>query len=173
MNVFGHWFTPDVLRTLGLSLLHFLWQGAAIAALTAASIAVARRASTRYAVAVVALILMVVAPVVTYMVLLRAAPQPAASTQISIPTVVRAAILASHSGVAATTSHVSSGSLLTAFVELWFVGVLLFSLRTLGGFFLVARLRRRDSNPMGAELLALCHEMQQHLGITRAIRYCE
>jgi beta-lactamase regulating signal transducer with metallopeptidase domain len=173
MNGFAHWFTPDVLRTLGLSLLHFLWQGTAIAALTAASIAVARRASTRYAIAIVALFLMVAAPVVTYTVLLQSAPETAASSQISIPTVVRAAILASHSGVAATTSHVSSGSLLIAFVELWFVGVLLFSLRTAGGFFLVARLRRRDSNPMGAELLALCHEMQQYLGITRAIRYCE
>jgi beta-lactamase regulating signal transducer with metallopeptidase domain len=173
MNAFAHLFTPDVLRPLGLSLLHFLWQGAAIAALAAASLAMARRAATRYAIAVVALLLMVAAPVVTYTVQRQATPQSTTSSQVSIPTAVRAAILASHSGVAATTSRFSSGSLLTVFVELWFIGVLLFSLRTAGGFFLVARLRRRDSNPMGAELLALCREMQQRLGITRAIRYCE
>jgi beta-lactamase regulating signal transducer with metallopeptidase domain len=152
---------------------HFLWQGAAIAALSAASIAVARRACRRYAIAVFALVLMLAAPVVTYTVLRQAAPQPATSAQISIPTAARAANLASHSGAAATTSRFSLASLLPAFVELWFVGVLLFTLRTAGGFFLVARLRRRDSNPMGADLLALCHEMQQRLGITRVIRYCE
>jgi beta-lactamase regulating signal transducer with metallopeptidase domain len=173
MNAFAHWFTPDVLRTLGLSLVHFLWQGAAIAALAAASIAVARRACRRYAIAVFALVLMLAAPVVTYTVLRQAAPQPATAAQISMPTAARAAVLASHSGAAPTTSRFSSASLLPAFVELWFVGVLLFSLRTAGGFFLVARLRRRDSNPMGADLLALCYEMQQRLGITRVIRYCE
>src|SRR2546427_8833479 len=47
------------------------------------------------------------------------------------------------------------------------------SLRTAGGFFVIARLRRRESKPMNPGLLALCREMQQRLGISRAIRYCE
>ena len=173
MNAFAQWFTPDVLRMLGLSLLHFLWQGAALAALAAASIATARRASTRYAIAVVALVLMVIAPVITYTVLRQSPPGSAAAKQIATPTAVRAANLASHSNVVAATAAFSSANLLPVFVELWFVGVLLFSLRTAGGFFLVARLRRRDCNPMNTDLLALCHQMQQRLGITRAIRYCE
>src|SRR5205823_14259791 len=58
-------------------------------------------------------------------------------------------------------------------VGLLFIGVMLFSLRTAVGFFLVARLRRRDSKSMNAVLLALCREMQHRLGISRAIRYCE
>jgi hypothetical protein len=32
MNAFSEWLAPDVLRNLGLSLSHFVWQGAAIAA---------------------------------------------------------------------------------------------------------------------------------------------
>ncbi len=174
MNAFAHWFTPDVLRNLGLSLLHFLWQGAALAALTAAAIALARKASTRYAIAVVALISMVTAPAVTYIVLHQSEPVFAASPQTAAPAIAQVASLAARRAVAtAAASHFLSGGLLTAFVELWFIGVLLFSLRTTGGFFLVAGLRRRDSKPMNSELLALCREMQNRLGITRAIRYCE
>lgn len=174
MNAFAHWFTPDVLRTLGLSLLHFLWQGAALAALAATAIALARKASTRYAIAVIALLAMVASPAVTYFVLHQPEPTLSASPQTAFPATTQVASLAARRAIATTTaSHFLSGGLPTVFVELWFIGVLLFSLRTSGGFFLVARLRRRDSKPMNFELLALCREMQNRLGITRAIRYCE
>jgi beta-lactamase regulating signal transducer with metallopeptidase domain len=173
MNTFANWFTPDVLRTLGLSLLHFLWQGAVLAVLAATSLAVARKASTRYALAVGVLLAMAAAPVFTYLALRESSPVSNASAQNSVPVIVHAVNLASHRIATRTQSSFVSGSLLTTFVELWFVGVLLFSLRTAGGFFLVARLRRRDSKSMSAALLALCREMQNRLGITRAIRYCE
>src|SRR6266446_9769207 len=173
MTVVAHWFSPDVLRTLGLSLLHFLWQGAALAALATALIAAARQASTRYAIAVGALVLMVAAPVVTYFVLHQDEPAFSASKQAAVPTIAYAVNLATHRVVASTQSRFLSGGLLTIFVELWFVGVMLFSLRTAGGFFVIARLRRRESKPMNPGLLALCREMQHRLGISRAIRYCE
>src|SRR5258708_124929 len=173
MNAFANWFTPDVLRTLGLSLLHFLWQGAVLAALAAASMALARKACTRYVLAIGALLAMVAAPVFTYLVLRESSPVSKASAQNSVPVIVHAVNLASQRIATSAQSSFVSGSLLTTFVELWFVGVLLFSLRTAGGFFLVARFRRRDSKPMSAALLALCREMQSRLGITRAIRYCE
>jgi beta-lactamase regulating signal transducer with metallopeptidase domain len=173
MNAFANWFTPDVLRTLGLSLFHFLWQGAVLAVLAAASMAAARKASTRYALAIGALLAMVAAPVFTYLALHEASPVSTVSAQNSVPVIVHAGNLASHRIATGAQSSFVSGSLLTTFVELWFVGVLLFSLRTAGGFFLVARLRRRDSKPMSAALLALCREMQNRLSVTRAIRYCE
>jgi len=69
MNAFSQWLAPDVLRALGLSLAHFIWQGAAIAAIAAAAMAVARKSSARYAIGVSALALMMAAPVVTYLVL--------------------------------------------------------------------------------------------------------
>jgi len=173
MTAVAHWFSPDVLRTLGLSLLHFLWQGAALAALAAALIAAARQASTRYAIAVGALVLMVATPVVTYFVLHQDEPAFGASKQAAAPTIAYVVNLATHRVVAGTESRFLSGGLLTIFVELWFIGVMLFSLRTAGGFFVIARLRRRESKPMNPSLLALCREMQHRLGISRAIRYCE
>jgi bla regulator protein blaR1 len=173
MNAFANWFTPDVLRTLGLSLLHFLWQGAVLAVLAAASMAVVRKASTRYALAIGALLAMVAAPVFTYVALRESSPVFAAAVQNSAPAIANAVNLASHRIATKGQSSFVSSSLLTTFVELWFVGVLLFSLRTAGGFFLVARLRRRDSKPVSATVVALCREMQNRLGITRAIRYCE
>src|SRR6266478_230006 len=173
MTAVAHWFSPDVLRTLGLSLLHFLWQGAALAALATALIAAARQASTRYAIAVGALVLMVAAPVVTYFVLHQDQPAFSASKQAAVPTIAYVVNLATHRAAANTQSRVLSGGLLTSFVGLWFIGVMLFSLRTAGGFFLIARLRRRESKPMNPGLLALCREMQHRLGISRAIRYRE
>src|SRR5579863_10108233 len=173
MNAFARLLAPDVLRSLGLSLLHFVWQGAALAALAAAALSASRKASTRYAIAIFALLLMVSAPVATYFVLHSSVSPIAATTQIPGPAVARIVKFAAANVPVAGQSRLLSGTLLTAFVELWFIGVLLFSLRTAGGFFVIARLRRRESKPMSTELLALCREMQDRLGITRAIRYCE
>jgi bla regulator protein blaR1 len=173
MNAFARLLAPDVLRTLGLSLLHFIWQGAALAALAAAALTAARKTSARYAVAVVALMLMVAAPVATYFVLHNSTSSVGISAQNPGPAVARIVRLAAANVAVTRQARFLSGTLLTSFVELWFVGVLLFSLRTAGGFFVIARLRRRDSKPMSADLLALCREMQARLGITRAIRYCE
>src|SRR5256884_5959090 len=61
-----NWISPEVLRTLGWTLLHFLWQGAGLAALFAVTTAVCRSAPTRYALAVGALVLMMVSPVITF-----------------------------------------------------------------------------------------------------------
>jgi len=173
MNAVTHWFTPDVLRNLGLSLVHFVWQGAVLAAVAAAGIAIARQASTRYAIAIGALMLMVAAPVFTFAILSESSSAMSVSVQNPVPVIAHAVNLASHRVVSSSRSAFGSGTLLTGFVELWFVGVLLFSLRAAGGFFIVTRLRRRDSKPMCPGLLVVCHEMQQRLGITRVIRYCE
>src|SRR5256885_14352654 len=51
MTNFVNWISPDVLRTLGWTLLHFLWQGAGLAALFALGAAVCRSAPARYALA--------------------------------------------------------------------------------------------------------------------------
>src|SRR5512137_1635592 len=66
MNNLASWISPEILRTLGWTLLHFLWQGAGLAALFAVASAVCRSASARYVLAVGALVLMLVSPVVTF-----------------------------------------------------------------------------------------------------------
>src|ERR1700751_2971888 len=104
MNAFAHWLAPDVSRTLGLALLHFLWQGAALAALAAAAIALPRKASTRYAIAVVALISMFAAPAVTYFVLHQSEAAFTASPQTVTPATAQAASRAARRAVASTTA---------------------------------------------------------------------
>jgi beta-lactamase regulating signal transducer with metallopeptidase domain/sporulation protein YlmC with PRC-barrel domain len=173
MNAFAEWFTPDVLRTLGLSLLHFLWQGAALAALSAAAFALVRSASARYIVGVATLVLMLAAPALTFLAIRDEAPGTSLATPHPLIAANHTLWIASPHPAAVSNTGVISPSALTLFVEFWFVGVMLFSLRTAGGFFLLARLRRSEANPIGPRLLASCREMQRRLGITRAIRYCE
>src|SRR5260370_22853012 len=79
MSNIATWPSPEVLRTLGWTLLHFLWQGAGLAALFAVAAAVCRSASARYALAVAALLLMLASPIVTFT-WLRAQAYPAVTT---------------------------------------------------------------------------------------------
>src|ERR1700728_3861415 len=58
--------SPTVMQSLGWALLHFLWQGTALAAGAAAAMALCRRASTRYLLGVGALVLMLMAPLATF-----------------------------------------------------------------------------------------------------------
>src|SRR2546429_9595242 len=79
MSSFANWISPEILGTLGWTLLHFLWQGAGLAALFAVAAAVCRSASARYALAAGALVLMMASPVVTFT-WLKAQPNPVVST---------------------------------------------------------------------------------------------
>jgi beta-lactamase regulating signal transducer with metallopeptidase domain len=165
--------SPVTLRLLALALLHFLWQGAALAAIAYSLMALCRSASARYAVGVGTLALMLAAPVASFL-MLRAQNQ---------------------STTAAVTTHAESNATIVAtvfplpkqrpstpatpapytlwLVEAWFAGVLLLSLRSAGGFLLVERLRRKESTPVATELLAMCLSLQRRMGLTRVIRYCE
>src|ERR1035437_1804037 len=61
-----NWLSPTAMQSMGWALLHFLWQGTALAALAAAAMALCRRASTRYLLGVGALVLMLLAPLATF-----------------------------------------------------------------------------------------------------------
>jgi len=58
-------------------------------------------------------------------------------------------------------------------VEAWFLGVLLLSLRTAGGLFLIERMRRKEIKPVGGELYERCVALQRRMGLDRVIQYCE
>ena len=169
------WIAPDILRALGLSLLHFLWQGAALAALAAAAMAFARRASARYVVAVAVLAIMATAPIVTFNILRN---QPAAivadspaQPNDSAPTTAHPA-LGFVPGQSPRTPSNNQDAILWL-VQVWFIGVLLFSLRTAGGVVLLERIRRRDAIPADDSLAALGAAIQRRMGLNRIIRYCE
>ncbi len=177
MSNFANWITPELLRTLGWTLLHFLWQGAGLAALFAVACAVCRSASVRYALAVGALVLMMVSPVVTFS-WLRAQANAAAqtgaegaSTWAGSSTQNANALSGSRAPLAESRAEQPTGMLWL--VEAWFLGVLLLSLRTAGGLLLIERMRRKEIKPLGEELYARCLALQRRMGLDRVIRYCE
>ena len=177
MSNFANWISPEILRTLGWTLLHFLWQGAGLAALFAVAAAVCRSASARYALAVSALVLMMVSPVVTFT-WLRAQGNPAAQTGAegaltwARPSTQHATALSGSRAPVAESGAAEAKEMLWL-VEAWFLGVLLLSLRTAGGLILIERMRQREIKPVGAELYAKCVALQRRMGLDRVIRYCE
>src|SRR5579863_8345388 len=66
MNTVMNSVSPTAMHSLGWALLHFLWQGTALAALAAAVMGVIRRPSVRYAIGLLMLALMLLSPVATF-----------------------------------------------------------------------------------------------------------
>jgi beta-lactamase regulating signal transducer with metallopeptidase domain len=160
------------MHSLGWALLHFLWQGTAVAALAAVVMAFCRRASARYAVAVGALVIMLAAPVATFFSVARSrAVLPESSYSFVTQSAASTSATARHSSSMARLSP--SLDALPWLVEAWLLGVAFFSLRSAGGFLLLERERRRQSATVSDRVLALCHALQQRLGLERTIQYCE
>jgi beta-lactamase regulating signal transducer with metallopeptidase domain len=177
MTHFANWISQEMLRTLGWTLLHFVWQGAGLAALFAVAARVCRSASARYALAVSVLVLMVASPIVTFT-WLYSQTIPAvrtgaegASTWAETSTQNATALSGSRAPALAPRTEQSMGMLWL--VEAWFLGVLVLSLRTAGGLFLIERMRRREIKPVGRELYERCMALQRKMGLQRIIRYCE
>jgi beta-lactamase regulating signal transducer with metallopeptidase domain len=168
--------SPELLQALGWTLLHFVWQGAGLAALFAVAKTVCRRATTRYALAVITLVLMMAAPVITFTGMLRqsdpAVRYGAQKTSASAVTPVRIAARGPQSGAPAVGPQLGPVGMVW-FVEAWFLGVVLLSLRTAGGLFLIERMRRGEIKPVARELYEKCLALQRKMGLERMIRYCE
>jgi hypothetical protein len=182
-------FSPSLMHALAWALLHFLWQGTALAALAAAGMALSRRASTRYALAVVVLIVMLASPIMTFLFLARfGAYAPDQQKPLAMPSTAATSgasqaasaglpwrgspSLGNPSLVSRTLDNASTDAF-PWLVEAWLLGVAFFSLRTAGGFLLLERERRKQSSAVSARLLATCRALQRRLGLNRAIRYCE
>jgi beta-lactamase regulating signal transducer with metallopeptidase domain len=175
MTNFANWISPELMRTLGWTLLHFLWQGAALAALFAVAKAACRTAAARYTLAVSALALMMAAPVITFT-WLRHESNPAvrSGAQGSLPWVGTAARHAdAPSGAPAAASRSEQPMGMLWLVEAWFLGVVFLSLRTAGGLFLIERMRRKEIKPIGKELYEKCLVLQRKMGLDRVVRFCE
>src|SRR6266404_5062857 len=177
MSNFANWISPELLRTLGWTLLHFLWQGAGLAALFAVAAAVCRSATARYALAVGALVLMMASPVITFTWSQRQT-NPAVRTGAEgawtwAGTSTRNATALSGSRAPVAESRTEQPIAMVWLVEAWFLGVLVLSLRTSGGLFLIERMRRKEIKPVVGELYERCLVLQRRMGLDRLIQYCE
>jgi beta-lactamase regulating signal transducer with metallopeptidase domain len=171
MTTLTNWLSPSTMHSLGWSLLHFLWQGTAVAALAAVSMALCRRASARYVLSVGALVLMLAAPLATFFILTSSGrTTPEISSPAVLPELPSSVAAKSASGFSSLTPSLDT---LPWLVGAWLLGVAFFSLRSAGGFLLLERERRRQCDTVSPLVLDLCQTMQRRLGLQRAIRFCE
>ncbi len=167
----------DVMQTLAWSLLHFLWQGAAIAAVAAAVMYVFRKPATRYLIGIGALGLMFLSFCVTFTLLGTAPELPAAATAAGAPA---AALVPPEGIVASVTKPWVAGQAATesrfdfAWVARgWLLGVFTLALRIAFGLFVLEQLRRRNLVALPEALVARFRALQARLGITRDIRFSQ
>ena len=159
---------------LGMVLLHFLWQGATVAAIYAAARKWGARSlgpNGRYFLACAALTTMAVAPVATWMLpggpspesvaVAFTAPMSAARTEparfVSLP-------LFSDAGRAIP------GPFLSWVVAFWLTGATAFSLRLLGGWILAERLRSTKVRPAPAEWQRTLDQLKTRISVSRPVR---
>jgi len=176
MTSLANWTSPELLLTLGWTLLHFVWQGAALAAVFAVAMTLCRSASARYAVAAGTLVLMMASPVVTFSWILRQtnpAVRPGARGFSLLPEMQAQNVAAAQSGAPAAESGTEQSKAMLWLVEGWFLGVVILSLRTAGGLFVIEKMRRKELKPLRRKLYLRCIALQLKMGIERAIRYCE
>jgi beta-lactamase regulating signal transducer with metallopeptidase domain/sporulation protein YlmC with PRC-barrel domain len=173
MTHLAPWLSPVTMRLLALALLHFLWQGTVLAAVGYAAMTMFRNASTRYAVGVGMLVLMLAAPVCTFVVLRGQGQANMTSTSEVAPTSLLPAIKQARQTSQFPAREGYSAAYSLWLVEGWFLGVLLLSMRSVGGFLLIERLRRKERVPLNEELLGICRSLQQRMGLKTVVRYCE
>jgi len=170
MTSLTNWISPSTMRSLGWVLLHFLWQGTALAALAAVLMSLFRRASRRYAVGVGTLVLMLAVPVVTFFILMPSRAAMASDSSFIAHEEARAAgnLLAKLPSRTSLSSR--SIDYFPWLVEAWLLGVAFFSLRSAGGFLVLERERRKQSSRTSDRVVMLCQALQRKLGLDRTIR---
>lgn len=173
MTTLTTWISSATVQAMGWALVHFLWQGTALVALSAAAMTLFRRPSIRYLIGMSCLALMLLAPIVTFF--SYRSPQ-LGSVVVEPSSTIIVARPATHLRTQGSASQEWQIRPLAAFpwlVEVWLFGVALFSLRSAGGFVLLARARRKKSFVVEDRVLEICCTLEHRLGIRRAVQYCE
>lgn len=165
-----------LIATLGWTLLHFVWEGLAIAIVLAITLYALKKrsANLRYAVSCAALTLMAACPVVTFLVVNSTAATPLTPQQV-------AAIQIYAKGVTLVPEPASPLSAALKVIEpflpnlvlIWVVGMALLSLRMIGGLVEIERLKKRFASPASAEWQARLDDIAGRLGIRRNVQLLE
>jgi beta-lactamase regulating signal transducer with metallopeptidase domain len=184
-----------VSETLGLVLLHFLWQGALVGVSAAVLLRAAQNAksSTRYAIGVLAMAALLAAPVATFEIIVGHAgdvqigayaidARRALDASPSVRAGVRRAVADLQIGRSAPAAQARLGQFvsprlkvlsLSLLLSAWLSGVLLLSLRLAGGRFVATRLTRRAVSPVASDIGAMARRAASRLSIRRVVRVLE
>lgn len=158
-------------QLLAETLLHFLWQGAALALLLKLADPLLRSVQDRYAASLGVLVVMLALPVATCVLLAQREP---ARTMIAQPYAASTQTLAAESiGLAAPQTLSSWQPLLTRwqplFVGLWLIGVLLLAARLLVGYAATVWLRG-GRQPLPAQLAGKVAWLGRRMGVATRCR---
>ncbi|MEM7038328.1 MAG: M56 family metallopeptidase, partial [Bacteroidota bacterium] len=166
----------NLAEAAGSTFMHALWQLAAIALLLMLVLLFVPRKSyrLRYGLGVGALLLMLAVPAATFMM----SYEPATTATVFGPEIVLSdqfvhTIANSNSAnglhvFGDVTAFFQSNAYL--FMGLWLLGTLLFTIRFVGGYAKVRRLRRHNTQPVPAQIEAILARLQERMGISRRVR---
>jgi beta-lactamase regulating signal transducer with metallopeptidase domain len=170
-----------VVDALGWALVHFAWQGALCAGMLAALDIALRRgpARLRYAMAAATLFAMALLPPLTALATLPGRGQRPGTVAVSLPAArtdavgVPAVVMPLPAAPARIALREQVAKALPAVVGVWCAGVLLLSLRFLGGWRLVQRMGR-SALPIGdAETLRRFTMLTRRMRVSRPVRLLE
>jgi len=177
MNIIETLAAQPWVERLGWTLLHFLWEGAAIAAVYAVARArLARHAdpNRRYLLACAALVVMVMAPAATWY---RLAPADivasAPDRTATIPgfrAITPTPVVPLPQPVRATVPRKPAPRFLPWVVAAWMLGAMVFGIRLLGGWAAAAGARSTTSRPASADWQQTLDRLKERLGLTRPVR---
>lgn len=190
--------TQPIFQALGWALIHFLWQGALVALLYASLRVILRQrtANVRYAAACGAMLLMLALPIATTLIIKRAIPQPPALAQTPAPEAAptwkaeaTAEQLSDTQGQPTnwTASPAPAQSAITEsmtlrqrlswllpwLVSIWLGGVLVLSLRVMGGWVMAQRLKTWKTAPATTSWQETVKRLSRRLRVSRPVRLCE
>jgi len=150
---------PELVRDLGWTLLHFLWQGIFLAAALNVILPLCRGAVARHNWALTTLGLMAIAPVATFLSLHDfASTKPAMGAENALP-----------AGLALPAP--AALPWIDWLVMFWLVGVALLSVRALGGWYVARSLMRRDTAALPDDVLKRCRQLQHRLAVNGAVAF--
>jgi beta-lactamase regulating signal transducer with metallopeptidase domain len=157
-------------QAIGWALVHLVWQGAAVAGILAAVLALLQRRSAhvRYLVSCAAmLVLLVLAAITAY----RAydGGGSADTATLSAPATVAAGALDGSGAAAPATILARTRAWLPQIVLFWLAGVAALSVRLAGGWLRARRLARRNASPAADEWQHTVARLARALGIDRTI----
>jgi GWxTD domain-containing protein len=150
-----------------LSLLHFIWEGAIIAAAAAWTLHAFNKSSARtgYSLACVFLVAMAASPVATYLILTSGSTPAAPATAKSV--------IAPFAATSLESFTVQQRTWLQAVLACWLAGVVVFALRAAGGWLLALKELSRDRKTPTGHVLDLVSDLSARIGIRRAVRIFE
>jgi hypothetical protein len=158
---------------LGMTLLHFLWQGAIVATIYAAARKWGRNLESkgRYLLACAALAAMALAPLGTWMALHGPSPESVAVTFTAPMSAARTEPVRLLSApLTNDRKHTLPRPFLPWVVAFWLTGAAAISLRLLGGWILTQRLRFTMTRPAPAEWQRAFDRLRNRISVARPVR---